>query len=58
MLDPQRRSGGLGRQIDFPPEQRHHPLVTPVLLGVSIVCALIVIIVVATDVNGPFIGPW
>ena len=46
------------RQIEFPPEQAHHRLVTPVMLGLSILCAIIVIIVVSTDKNGPFIGPW
>jgi hypothetical protein len=46
------------RQIEFPREQTHHRLVTPVLLIASIVCAIIVIIVVSTDKNGPFIGPW
>jgi UDP-N-acetylmuramyl pentapeptide phosphotransferase/UDP-N-acetylglucosamine-1-phosphate transferase len=46
------------RQIEFPAQQSHHPLVTPVMLGISIVCAIIVIIIVSTDTNGPFIGPW
>jgi hypothetical protein len=46
------------RQIEFPREQQHHPLLAPVMLGVSIVCAIIVIIIVSTDANGPFIGPW
>jgi hypothetical protein len=46
------------RQIEFPPEQTHHRLVTPVMLIASIVCAIIVIIIVSTDTNGPFIGPW
>ncbi len=55
MLDRERQPE---RQIEFPPEQRHHPLVTPVLLGVAVVCTIIVIIVVSTDANGPFLGPW
>jgi hypothetical protein len=46
------------RQIEFPAEQTHHRLVTPVMLILSIVCAIIVIIIVSTDKNGPFIGPW
>jgi UDP-N-acetylmuramyl pentapeptide phosphotransferase/UDP-N-acetylglucosamine-1-phosphate transferase len=46
------------RQIEFRPEQSHHPLATPVLLGIAVLCAIIVIIVVSTDTNGPFIGPW
>jgi hypothetical protein len=56
MLDTRSRSRE--RQIEFPHEQMHHRLVTPVLLGVSILCAVIVIIIVSTDTNGPFIGPW
>ena len=46
------------RQVEFPREQAHHPLLTPVLLGVAVVCTIIVIIVVSTDTNGPFLGPW
>jgi hypothetical protein len=46
------------KQIEFPPEQSHHPLVTPVMWGVSILCIIIVVIIVSTDKNGPFIGPW
>jgi hypothetical protein len=46
------------RQIEFPPEQTHHRLVTPVMLVVSLVCIVVVIILVAADVDGPFIGPW
>lgn len=46
------------RQVEFPPEQSHHRLVTPVMLGLSILCVIIVIIIVSTDTNGPFIGPW
>ncbi len=56
MLDPQRTRRD--RQIEFPPEQSHHRLVTPVMLGLSLLCTIIVIIVVSTDANGPFIGPW
>jgi hypothetical protein len=29
-----------------------------VMLGLSILCTIIVIIIVSTDKNGPFIGPW
>jgi hypothetical protein len=57
MLDPRAREGR-ERQIEFPPEQSHHPLVTPVMLGVSVICIVIVVIIVSTDTNGPFIGPW
>lgn len=58
MLDRTDRPRRRERQIEFPPEQRHHPLLTPVLLGVAIVFTVIVIIIVSTDTNGPFIGPW
>jgi hypothetical protein len=46
------------RQIEFPPEQSHDPRVTPFMFGLSILCIVIVIILVAADVDGPFIGPW
>ena len=59
MLDRKDRPrGARERQIEFPPEQTHHRLVTPVMLIASIVCTIIVIIIVSTDKNGPFIGPW
>ena len=58
MLDRERTTRTRDRQIEFPREQTHHPLVTPVMLAVSIISALIVIIVVSTDTNGPFLGPW
>ena len=59
MDDPRARSrGARERQIEFPPEQSHHRLVTPVMLGLSLLCMIIVIIIAATDTNGPFIGPW
>lgn len=46
------------RQIEFPPEQSHLPMLTPVLLGLSILCIVIVVIILLADVEGPFIGPW
>jgi hypothetical protein len=46
------------KQIEFPPEQSPHRLVRPVLLITMLLCTIIVIIVVSTDKNGPFIGPW
>jgi hypothetical protein len=58
MLDPRPRTGRRERQIEFPREQQHHPLVTPVMLGLSVLCIVIVTIIVLTDMNGPFIGPW
>ncbi len=46
------------RQIEFPREQTHNPLVTTVMLGVSIACIVIVVLLLLLDVEGPFIGPW
>ena len=49
---------GRERQVEFPPEQQHHPRLTPVLLGVSILFTIIVVVVLLTDASGPFLGPW
>ena len=57
MLDSE-RTGVRRKQIEFPPEQSPHRLVTPVAWGLAILFTLIVIIVVSTDANGPFLGPW
>ena len=46
------------RQVEFPREQSHHPLVTPVMLGLSVACAVIVIVILLVHPSGPFIGPW
>jgi hypothetical protein len=46
------------KQIEFPPEQRPVPWLTPALLLAALVCIVIVVILTAADVDGPFIGPW
>jgi hypothetical protein len=46
------------RQIEFPREQSHHPLLTPAMIVISLVFTVVVIILLVTDVDGPFIGPW
>ena len=46
------------RQIQFPSEQSHHPSVTPVSLGLALLCIVIVVIILLAGVEGPFIGPW
>lgn len=46
------------RQIDFPPLQKEDPRVAPFLLGLSILCIVIVVIILLTNLDGPFIGPW
>ncbi len=58
MLSSEGRRTERERQVEFPREQTHHRLVTPVMLAVSILCIIIVVAVVSTDTNGPFIGPW
>jgi hypothetical protein len=47
-----------GKQIDFPPLQREVSWVAPFMLILSLVCIAVVVILLVTDVEGPFIGPW
>ena len=47
-----------GKQIDFPPLQKEDTRVAPFMLGLSIVCIVVVVIILLTDLDGPFIGPW
>ena len=46
------------RQIAFPPEQTADRRVAPFMIGLSILCIVIVVIILLTDLDGPFIGPW
>jgi hypothetical protein len=46
------------KQIDFPPLQKEDSRVAPFMLGVSVLCAVIVVIILLTDFDGAFIGPW
>jgi hypothetical protein len=46
------------RQIEFPPNQTHDARVAPFMLGLSIACIVIVVLLLLLDVEGPFIGPW
>jgi hypothetical protein len=46
------------RQIEFPPEQSPHRLVTPVMIGLSLACVVVVVIILLAHPSGPFIGPW
>ena len=46
------------RQIVFPPEQTADRRVAPFMIGLSILCIIIVVIILLTDLDGPFIGPW
>ena len=47
-----------GKQIEFPPLQKEDSRVAPFMLGLSLVCIVIVVVILLTDLDGPFIGPW
>jgi hypothetical protein len=47
-----------GKQVDFPPLQKEDRRVAPVMLGISVLFAVIMVIILLTDLDGPFIGPW
>lgn len=47
-----------GKQIDFPPQQKEDSRVVPFMIGLSLLCAVIVVVILLTDKTGPFIGPW
>jgi len=47
-----------GKQIDFPPMQKEVSWVAPFMLGLSLVCIVIVVVILLADVDGPFFGPW
>jgi hypothetical protein len=46
------------KQIDFPRLQKEDPRVAPVMLVVSLLCIVIVVVILLTDLDGSFIGPW
>jgi hypothetical protein len=46
------------RQVEFPPEQDADRRVAPFMLGLSLACIVIVVILLLAGVDGPFIGPW
>jgi hypothetical protein len=46
------------KQIEFPPEQTHVAWLTPALLGFSVFCIVLCIIILLVHESGPFIGPW
>lgn len=47
-----------GKQIDFPPLQKEDRRAAPFMLGLSVLCIVIVVILLLADVDGPFLGPW
>jgi hypothetical protein len=46
------------KQIDFPPLQKEVSWLTPFMLGLSLLCIVVVVVLLLADVDGPFIGPW
>lgn len=46
------------KQIDFPPLQKQVSWVAPAMLGLSLLCIVLVVILLLADTEGPFIGPW
>ena len=46
------------KQIDFPPLQKEDKRVAPVMIGVSLLFIVIMVIILLSDLAGPFIGPW
>jgi hypothetical protein len=47
-----------GKQIDFPPIQKEDSKVAPFMIGLSLVCIVIVVVILLSDLDGSFIGPW
>jgi hypothetical protein len=48
----------MAQQIDFPPLQKEVSWLAPFMIILSLVCIAVVVILLLTDVEGPFIGPW
>ncbi len=46
------------KQIDFPPLQKEDRRVAPFMLALSLVCIVIVVVILLSGLDGPFIGPW
>jgi len=46
------------KQIDFPPLQKEVSWLAPVMLGLSVLCIIVVVIILKTALGAPLIGPW
>ncbi|MBA3432941.1 MAG: hypothetical protein H0U08_02485 [Actinobacteria bacterium] len=46
------------QQIDFPELQKEDKRVAPFMLGFSLLCVVIVVVLLLAGADGPFIGPW
>jgi hypothetical protein len=47
-----------GKQIDFPPMQKEVSRAAPFMIVLSLVCIVVVVIILLSDLEAPFIGPW
>jgi hypothetical protein len=47
-----------GKQIEFPPEQTNDRRVVPFMLGLSVLCIVIVVVILLSSAKGSYIGPW
>jgi len=47
-----------GKQIDFPPMQKETSRVAPFMLVLSLICIVVVVIILESNLEAPFIGPW
>ncbi len=46
------------KQIDFPPLQKEVSWLAPFMLGLSVLCIIVVVVILLSDLEAPFIGPW
>jgi hypothetical protein len=46
------------KQIEFPPQQTHVRGLDAILLGLSILCIVVTVIILLAHPSGSFIGPW
>jgi len=46
------------KQVDFPPLEKEVRWVAPFMWGLSLLCIVIVVVILLSDLDGPFIGPW
>ena len=46
------------KQIDFQPLQKEVSWLAPFMLILSLVCIVVVVVILLSDLEAPFIGPW
>ena len=55
---PTREEETWSKQIDFDPLQKEVSWLAPFMIVLSLLCTVIVTVVLLTDADGAFIGPW